>query len=146
MGDRANYVIRENGVNEMFYSHWGALTVAEDVFWGPDKVESFIRANKPCDHWLDSVWAEGGIALNKDSRRLFYYSSEWPDEEDIRAVYEELLPKQWHGWNVSRAYTWGDLAESVGVSRESVTAERDPPTCIDMDRLGSTPVSMACCP
>ncbi len=76
MGDRANYAIRENGQVELFYSHWGATTIAEDIFWGPPKTEAFIRGSTPADEWLDDVWAQGGIAFDKDRRSLTYYYAE----------------------------------------------------------------------
>ena len=63
MGDRANYTVRENGQVRLYYSHWGAVTVAEDVFWGPLRTEEFIRNNKVTTDWLDDVWAQGGIVL-----------------------------------------------------------------------------------
>lgn len=46
MGDRANYAIVERGKLSLYYSHWGALTVAEDIFWGPVRTEEFIRKNR----------------------------------------------------------------------------------------------------
>ena len=47
MGHRATYAIRESGTIELFYSHWGALSVPVDIFWGPEEAEAFIRANFP---------------------------------------------------------------------------------------------------
>lgn len=111
VGDRANCAIRENGRIELYYSHWGARSIAEDIFWGPARTESFIRANEPTADWLDEVWAEGGVPLDKDNRQLSCFYSQWPDEEDIRRVYESLLGETWQvsGWSVRRALIWQDL-------------------------------------
>ena len=136
MGDRANYAIREGGVVELFYSHWGATTIAEDIFWGPKRTEAFVRGNKADQAWLNSVWAQGGVALDKDQLCLTYYYYEWPDEDDLRRVYVELLESNWKGWAVRRATGWGDIAEAVGVPRENVTAPPSPHYAIPINRLG----------
>lgn len=147
MGHRANYAIREHGKVELYYSRWGALTVAEDVFWGPARTQAFIRDNEPTADWLDNVWAEGGIALDKDNRRLTYYYFEWPDEEDIRRVYESRLEDTWRvdGWSVERASTWQDLAAAVGVDPNWVTAVPTGPPTIGFEQLGQNLERPCCC-
>jgi hypothetical protein len=147
VGDRANYAIRENGQVELYYSRWGALSIAEDIFWGPAKTESFIRSNEPSTEWLDDVWAQGGVALDKDNRRLTYYYSEWPDEEDVRRVYELLLEETWRAsaWSVSRALVWQDFAVAVGVNPDLVTAAPTGPGIITFDQLGKNLERSFCC-
>lgn len=147
MGDRANYAIRENGQVELYYSHWGAVTVAEDVFWGPAKTEAFIRSNERTTEWLDDVWAQGGVALDKDNRHLTYYYCEWPDEEDLRHVYESLLEETWRAsaWSVSRAQAWQALAAAVGVDPDVVTATPTGPGLIAFDQLGKNLDRSSCC-
>lgn len=147
MGDRANYAIRENGQVELYYSHWGAATVAEDVSWGPAKTEAFIRRNEPTTEWLDDVWAQGGIALDKDNRLLTYYYTEWPDEEDLRRAYESLLEETWRGsaWSVGRAQTWQALAAAVGVEPDVVTVIPTGPGLITFDQLGKNLERSFCC-
>lgn len=147
MGDRANYAIRENGQVKLYYSHWGAVTVAEDVFWGPARTEAFIRGNEPATEWLDDVWAQGGIALDKDNRLLTYYYCEWPDEEDLRRVYESLLEETWRAsaWSVSRAPTWQAFAAAVGVAPDLVTAIPSGPGLITFEQLGQNLEQSFCC-
>ena len=147
MGDRANYAVRENGQVRLYYSHWGAVTVAEDVFWGPLQTEEFIRNNKVTTDWLDDVWAEGRIALNKDDRHLTYFYFEWPLDEDIRKVYESILTETWaaQGWKVQRAQQWSDVAHSVGVDRALVTSEPSGPGIIALDELGKNLTAGFCC-
>jgi hypothetical protein len=147
MGSRANYAILEDGRVELFYAHWGAATVAEDVFWGPKRTEAFIRSNQPTESWLDNVWAEGGVAFDKDHRHLTYYTYEWPDAEDIWQTYESLLDETWSlaGWTVSRAREWADVAGSVGVDRSLVTTEPSPPSTIAFDELGRNLERSFCC-
>jgi hypothetical protein len=138
MGSRANYAIRTGGRVELFYSHWGAATVGEDIYWGPERTEAFIGENAKADTWLDSVWAEGGIGLDKDRRRMVYKLYEWPLEQDLRRAFEQILAETWSasGWKVEHAHSWGELAESVGVPAESVTARPIAPSLIGLDQMG----------
>ena len=144
MGDRANYAILHNGAVELFYSHWGGVTVAEDIFWGPKRTEVFIRKTTPETRWLNNVWAEGGVALDKDRRRLTYYGREWPNEKDVRSVYEDLLASYWKGWTIRRAEEWAEVAEAVGVLRESVTWKPVAPLPVQLDSLGRNFVHAYC--
>lgn len=147
MGHRANYAIRENGNVVLHYSHWGALTVAEDVFCGPRPTEEFIRKNEVTTAWLDNIWAEGGIALDKDNRHLTYDYFEWPLDEDVRGVYETLLAETWaaEGWTVQRAREWSDVAYAMGVDRASVIAEATGPGTITFEHLGRNLEAGFCC-
>lgn len=131
----------------MFYSHWGAVTVAEDIFRGPARTEEFIRANEPTTEWLDDVWAQGGVVLDQDHRRLTYYYFEWPHDEDVRRVYESLLAETWRAseWTVNRALTWQDIAEAAGVDPALVTATPTGPVIITFDQLGKNLDRSFCC-
>src|SRR5579871_917775 len=98
MGHRANYAIVEAGSVALYYSHWGAKTVPADVFWGPSSTESFIRANSPSDEWMDSTWAEGGIALDKNRRRaLFFGDGELLDSPEMWSLFLSLAGRVWQG-------------------------------------------------
>ena len=147
MGDRANYAIRDNGAVLLHYSHWGAVTVAEDIFWGPARTEEFVRQNEVSTEWLDEVWAQGGIALDKDNRHLTYYCYEWPLDEDMRKVYDSVLAETWakSGWTVQRAQQWSDVACAVGVDRATVRAEPSSPAVIAWEELGKNLKSGSCC-
>src|SRR5687768_12971723 len=83
MGHRSIYAIRRDGTVELFYSHRGALTVPQDVFWGPAWAEAFIRALEATDEWLDDVWAEGAVALDFDEQRVTFYGGELHDAMDV---------------------------------------------------------------
>lgn len=138
MGLRANYAIREGGVTRVYYSHWGAQTIAEDIYWGPEATEAFIRANEHDPSWMDSVWSEGGVALNKDRKLMVYQYSEWPDEVDLERIYQEVLAETWkaEGWVITQARDWGDVAEAVGVPREQVMAQIEAPELFELEQVG----------
>lgn len=43
MGARANYIIIEDSVIDVYYSHWGAMAVPAVVIDGPEATRGYIR-------------------------------------------------------------------------------------------------------
>lgn len=138
MGHRATYAIRENGRVELFYSQWGALTVPEDIFWGPVATETFIRENQESDGWLDDVWGEGGVGLNKDEQLLTWYGGEKLGYGPHAELFSELIGALWSewGWTTRRVEGMPDVAESVGAPRSVALAEPVDPWPVDPEQLG----------
>lgn len=139
MGHRANHVIIENGRLSLFYSHWGAKTLPADVFWGPSPAEAFIRTNAPLDHWLDEADAEGGIAIDKDSRSArFFGMGDLGDEGPIEAEFLRLCRHVWQqsGWSIDHGRELGDLVEFTGLRRSDVIPERPSPLPFPIESIG----------
>jgi hypothetical protein len=130
VGQRANLIVVEGGVYQLFYSHWCANTLHRDLFWGPEHALAFIRIQRPVvvSGWLDNVWAEGGALIDLDSRNFVLYGGE--DvlyDMPLRRVYLELLAKTWAGWMVHWAYEGiAELADYVGYPRDKVLTK---PVC-----------------
>ena len=127
MGQRANYVIVDpsaDGGYDLYYSHWAANRVPQDLFWGPEHALAFIRGQRPvpAKQWLDTVWAEGGALVDPERQTLLLFGGDDMDRElGLRRVYLRLLRPLWPGWSVR----WADaelveLADYVGVSEEHV--------------------------
>lgn len=142
MGHRANFVIRENDRISLYYSQWGALTVPEDIFWGPAEAEKFIRKQQAVNplHWLDDVWGEGGAALNKDAKTITWFGGELIAHEPYRSTFLKLMKALWtqQGWTVE----WAEvgmpaIAAAVGVDPTLATANPIPPHPADMEGIGS---------
>jgi hypothetical protein len=139
MGHRANYAIVEAGSVALYYSHWGAKTVPADVFWGPSSTESFIRANPLSDELMDSTWAEGGIALDKNRRRaLFFGDGELLDSPEMWSLFLSLAGRVWEreGWTLEAGRNQGDMAEFCGRLRSTVEPADPVPNAFPLDRLG----------
>ena len=141
MGQRANYVIVDppaEGGYELYYSHWAANRVPQDLFWGPEHALTFIRGQRPvpAKQWLDTVWAEGGALVDPERQTLLLFGGDDMDRElGLRRVYLRLVQPLWPGWNVR----WADgelveLADYVGVDEEHVlvapTLPDDPRLCL----------------
>jgi hypothetical protein len=127
MGHRANLIVVENGTYDLYYTHWGAVTLPGDLFWGPDHAVRFIRMQAPVDEsgWLDDIWAEGGAVVDRDRRVLLLYGGEGLlYDAPYRHVYMDLLARVWAPWEVRWAYEGiADLADHVGYPREKVLAD-----------------------
>ena len=139
MGHRANYAIVEAGSVALYHSHWGAKTVAADCFWGPSSTESFIRSNSPSDEWMDSTWAEGGIALDKDRRRaLFFSEGELLDSPEMWSLFLSLAGRVWEGegWTLEAGRNQGDMAEFCGRLRSTVEPPDPVPSAFPLTKPG----------
>ena len=140
MGHRANYAIIQRGSLSLYYSHWGARTVPADVFWGPLNAEFFIRDNPLTEAWLDTIFAEGGIALDKDRRRaLFFDDGELLDTPEMQALFLSLAGRVWErdGWTLERGKDIVDMAEFCGLPRASVEPWVPPPAPVSLSELGT---------
>jgi hypothetical protein len=128
VGQRANYAIVEAGQYRLFYHHWGAESIDRDLFWGPEHVLAFIRAQRELapDKWLDDVWCEGGAVVHLDARVLtFFGNADGVWEIQPRRLYLRLLARPWVGWTIRWAHEGiADLADAVGYPRERVVSER----------------------
>ena len=117
MGQRANLVIIENGMYELYYDHWCANSLDSYLFWGPEETVSFIRKHDPEKaYWLNDVWCEGGALVDLDRKKLLFFAGgeiKWDVLQ--RSVYIELLSKMWKNYEVEWAdYGVIDLAGYVG--------------------------------
>ncbi len=104
MGHRANYVLRRGGCTQLFYSHWGALSLAQDIFWGPDETTRFIRSLRPADELLDDASCEGAAVVDWDARRLIWFEGDRLVQGPIqRRLYARLLEQTWSDWEIDYA-------------------------------------------
>jgi hypothetical protein len=150
MGQRANYVILERGSTLLYYSHWGGGTVPADAFWGPSSAESLIRTNSPADQWLPSPFAEGGIALDKDRRRAFFFGkAELLDSPEMWNLFLSLAGRVWaaDGWSLEVGKNQEDMAEFCGKPRSSVRVEAPdvPPAAFPLTKFAGPSVRSHVC-
>jgi hypothetical protein len=130
MGHRASYAIRSRGEIELFYSHWGALTVPHDIFWGPTHAEEFVRLQGQSEEWLDDVFGEGGVALDKDTRVAAWYGGEALAHPPLIDAFVPLIAAVWSrsGWTLRAVSGMPDIAEHVGLDRSIAEADPLPPS------------------
>jgi hypothetical protein len=130
MGHRANLVLVEGAGYQLFYSHWCAIRLTTDLFWGPEHAVKFVRMQRPVDRetgWQDDVFAEGGAVVDLNRKHLLFFGGEDVlSDVPLRRAYLELLARTWPGWTVEWACEGiADLAAYVGRPRESVLNSRE---------------------
>jgi hypothetical protein len=146
MGNRANYVIKQDGQLRIFYSHSAAESIALDVFWGPETAEVIIRANQETGRWLDDIWAEAGIALDHDRKAAAYFgggelfageSFAEDKGKTLRQAFSALVETLWGeaGWTIRLVSDLPDIAEFVGLDRSVAEAERIKPLPVPLEEL-----------
>ena len=132
MGQRANLIVVERGVTDVYYTHHRANTLDEDLFWGPEYALGFIRDQRKSEdgELLDDVWAEGGAVMDVDRRSLLWFGGE--DiccDVTLRRVHGKLMARVWTGWIINWAEGGvADLADKIGVPRTAVLSSiKEPP-------------------
>lgn len=127
MGHRANYVVVEGTGYTLYYSHWGAASIAQDLFWGPVHAMRFLRRQKRCrpDDWLNDIWAEGGALIDPGQRRLLLFGGEEIGIDlPLRRHFMELLQTVWSGWQVCWATDGlADIVDYLGLERSLVLSD-----------------------
>lgn len=116
MGSRASYVIRKDGEARAYGSHWGASSLMDDLFWGPDYATKNFEAQARLDELADIDGGDEGCALiDWDQKRLLWSMAncELPVQQRL---YNRLLAETWPGWSVASA-TRGidDLLNHLGI-------------------------------
>jgi hypothetical protein len=123
MGHRANLVLIQNQAYSLRYCHWCASSLPKDIFWGPEHAAAFIEQQREVDAegWLDTVWAEGGVVLDRDHRTLIIYGGNLRYDIHLRRLYLALLRHVWLGWEIHWAHKGIiEMAEYVEFPREGV--------------------------
>lgn len=125
MGNRANFVIVENGKWQLYYDHWAGCRMLDSLAFGPDfalRYFSGLRACEPTD-WTCPLWADGGAVLDVDRHRLLFFGDELMCDMPIRRAMMEVLAKMWPDHAVGWAY--GGTAELAAYVGADPGADRD---------------------
>jgi hypothetical protein len=51
--------------------------------------------NDETGEWLDTIFAEGGVALDKDTNTIAYFGGEELRAPDLSSVFEKLMTIVW---------------------------------------------------
>lgn len=131
MGQRANFVIVENGKRSLYYDHWCANRIDTELFWGPEIAIEFVKLTESVvepDGWLDEIWCEGGAVINVDSQELLWFGGEDIEYDvEMRRTHDRMMKTQWPGWKL----VWAcegicEIAEYLDLERELVVKPTEP--------------------
>jgi hypothetical protein len=127
VGYRAHYVIVDERKWSLYANDWGALTLARDVFEGPEAALRGFIAQPACapGDWLDAVRCDGAVLIDLSRKRLLFFCTSLLCPElflpATRRIYFEMLRARWPGWEIAWAYEGlFDLADAIGLPRSSV--------------------------
>ncbi|WP_234794200.1 hypothetical protein [Mycolicibacterium flavescens] len=120
MGNRANLVILEDGQWSLYYSHWVGCRTLDALVCGPVPALRFLRSFRECGpmEWTSPIWADGGVVLDLDRRRMLFFGEELMCEMFIRRAILDVLALTWPDFAVGWAYGGTEeLAAYVGAQR-----------------------------
>lgn len=129
MGHEANYVLRRGGRTQIFYSPWGAISLAEDIFWGPEETTRFARTFPAAEQLLEPAACGGAALIDWDRRRLTWFESGDGEQDPAeRRLYAQLLRQTWPGWEIRSAEAGIlTLATELGLDIPEATAAAGSP-------------------
>ena len=103
MGQRANYVIIEDGQQIIHYNHWRSTNIAADLYLGEKRFIQFVRECREVDVLMDEVWMEGCVIIDLTGKALYFWGSEFWFTSAVDLYLMELKSK-WKDWQVELLY------------------------------------------
>ena len=100
MGHRSNFVIVKDKQINIYYSHWGAISIPKDIFYGPQITIDYIQSLQPVAALLDDLWCEGAVLVDIDEKQLIFWGGDGYEYPSIRKYFISLLQLNWEGWGI----------------------------------------------
>ncbi len=100
MGQRANYIFKDENDITIHYNHWRANSILSDLYLGEKKFIEFVKECIIYDEILDENWIEGCVIIDKHNKELFFWSFEITTYTSLLEYYLKQLSKKWDGWNI----------------------------------------------
>jgi hypothetical protein len=100
MGQRVNYILKKKDSLEIYYHHWGANTIASDLYLGENKFLDFVKTCTKVDEFLTEIWMEGCVIVDFENKILGFWYWEFPRSTSIENYFLERLSKKWEDWNI----------------------------------------------
>ena len=126
MGSRASYVVKRDGQARAYGSHWGASSLMDDLFWGPDYATRAFEAQEELKDLEEIEGGDDGCALiDWDERRLIWYfaNCELPVQQQL---YNRMLAETWPEWTIDLATREvDDLLDYLGIASDEPTDDDD---------------------
>jgi hypothetical protein len=126
MGSRASYVVKKEGESRAYGSHWGATSLTDHLFWGPESATEVFESQGELDELAEIEGGDEGYALvDWDEKRLIWYAAncELPVQQRL---YNRMLAEMWPGWKIGVAtHGYDDLFDHLGITQEQADDEED---------------------
>jgi len=123
MGHRCSFAIKDGNAVELFYGHWSAIQVPDQLFWGPDFVETYIRGHEAVDWWVEDIFADGCVGFDKDQKVLLVHRGVGDLSGGFEGVFfYGLMRALWkeQGWRVEKVGRMEEIPMHMGYPLEAV--------------------------
>lgn len=119
MGSRAGYVVKRDGVAAAYGAHWGASSIMDDIFWGPERATEAFLAQEPLEE-LEEIDGgdEGTVLIDWDAKRMMWWAAncELPAHQRL---FNRLAAQNWPGWQIETAQAHqGGILGYLGIDLE----------------------------
>lgn len=137
MGERANYIVIENGKHEICRDNYGAIGMLSRFFW---PVEAFDIVRDPSDPCKDDLYEVplSEIIIDIDRKHLLLWGGDEvvPYHAELRNLYLAWMRISWSGWTVDWAdREYLDVLDYLDMSYDLSGVERMESFSIIMGRL-----------
>jgi hypothetical protein len=129
MGQRGNYIIKNQNTLTIHYTHWRANCIAKDLYLGENQFLQYVSECKITDEIINYPWLEGCVIIDKQAKHLYFWSWEIPNLTSVINYYLLELQGKWIGWHVehlpNRMY---DVEKLLGIDYISKQDFSEPDT------------------
>ena len=101
MGNRANYILKKDNDFDIYYTHWRAINVAQDLTLGQKQFIKLVKEFDKVDELLNEPWIEACVLLDFNSKKLTFWETEMLFETSVREEYINQLEKIWENWSIN---------------------------------------------
>ena len=129
MGNRANFVIVKDQDWQLYYAHWAGGRVLDALIGGPELALRYAHSLRPSakNQWVDPIWADGGVLVDLDRRRVLFFGDGLMVEMQERRAMISVLSAVWPGYAIGWAYDGTvELAGYVGAELPRPTWDKQP--------------------
>lgn len=122
MGERANFVLVENGHTTIFYHKWWAYKTDRILAQGLSFCEQLFK-DKCTEEFclMNNAWADGGLLIDKDQKKaLIFGGDDMGSTPALQRLYRQYLrATNWVNWDIQWCY-YGivDMAEHLGLRED----------------------------
>lgn len=103
MGNRANYILKTKESLEIYYTHWRAINVAQDLALGKKEFVKLVKEFDKAEFLLNEPWIEACVLINFPEKKLTFWETDTLFETSVREEYLKQLKKTWAGWKIQFA-------------------------------------------
>ncbi len=103
MGHRANYIIKNENSFDIYYTHWRAQNIAQDLVLGPNRFTMFVKEFDKSNELLNEPWVEGCVLVDLPLQKLTFWENELLENSSVREEYLKYLQNIWTNWSVNFA-------------------------------------------